>query len=197
MRRSDGQAMRLMQRRSPARPQRTLITRLAVVAVTLTLGLVLEGCRSERALPDLTLPPVVTEPGWNTLVSTTSSTTTTLPPTTTEPLVVEGATVVIANASNVNGAAGRLSEEFAALQFTMGEPTNGWGPWNQLDATAVYVAPGGEDVGRSVAQLMGLAVTRMPTPVWITGGTETLRGATVLVVLGKDRASTYLADMAP
>jgi hypothetical protein len=36
----------------------------------------------------------------------------------------------------------------------------------------------------------------MPTPVWITGGTETLRGATVLVVLGKDRASTYLADMA-
>lgn len=187
-----------MPRRSSARHPRHLIARLAVVAVPLVVGLVLEGCRSERALPDLTLPAVVTEPGWDTVVSSTSSTTTTLPPTTTtEPLVVEGATVVIANASNVNGAAGRLSDEFAALQFTMGAPTNGWGPWNQLPTTSVYVAPGGEEVGRSVAQLMGLPVTPMPTPVWITGGPETLRGATVLVVLGKDLASTYLADMAP
>lgn len=187
-----------MPRRAPDRSSHRLIARLAVVAIPLVVGLVLEGCSSERALPDLTLPPVVTEPGWDTLVSTTSTTSTTLPPTTTtEPIVVEGTTVVIANASNVNGAAGRLSEEFAALQFTMGAPTNGWGPWNQLATTTVYVAPGGEEVGRSVAQLMGLPVTRMPTPVWIAGGTEALGGAKVLVVLGKDLASSYLADMAP
>lgn len=187
-----------MPRRSPARRPNAVALRLALIAVPLLAGLVLEGCRSARDLPDMTLPAVSTTPGWDTLVSSTSSTTTTLPPTTTtEPLEVAGATIVIANASNVNGAAGRLSDELAAFGFTLGEPTNGWGPWNELTATVVLVAPGGEEVGRSVAQLMGLEPTRMPTPVWINGGTEALRGATVLVVLGKDRASMFLADMAP
>lgn len=172
------------------RPSRSVLA-CAVVVGAATL---LASCRTGRDFPEATLPPVSTE-AIDSTTTTSTTTTSTLPPTTTTTIVVEGATVVVANASNVNGAAGRLSTELAALSFTTGEPTNGWGPWNELDVTTVYFAPGGEAVGASVALLMGVEAVRMPTPVWITGGTETLKGATVLVMLGKDRASTLLEDM--
>ena len=64
-------------------------------------------------------------------------------------MVYTGASIVVANASNVNGAAGRLSDELAALGFELLTPTNGWGPEEELDVTRVYFVP---DKGEAVAR---------------------------------------------
>lgn len=176
--------------------------RSAVVAVPVLLVLGAAACRSTRddALPG-TLPPVggvTTVPGDGTAgVESTSTTTTEAPTTTTtEPMVFDGASIMVANSSNVNGAAGRLSDELAAKGFTVLPPTNGWGPEESLDVTRIYYVPGkGEAVARTVGRLMGVEPTQIPVPAWITGGTETMGDAGVLIMLGKDLASTFLADM--
>ncbi len=132
-----------------------------------------------------------------TLPSTTTSTTTTttLPPTTTtEPIVTTPGIVRVANASGINGAAGVLSDELAAVGFDTRKATNAAGIYENLDASLIFVIPGSEAVAQSISRLMGdIEVRPMTTPAWITGGTEGLGDATVLVMLGHDRAGTPLA----
>ena len=127
-----------------------------------------------------------------TTTSTTSTTTTsTLPPTTTTtiPLITEGATIIVANASNVNGAATRLSQELAARGFHLADATNSAGIEERLDVSKVYFLPAGVDVAASVGRVMGgISVSQMPTPVSITGGPAALGEATVVVMLGTDLA---------
>lgn len=168
--------------------------RLLVVAAPLLLGLVAEGCRSQPTATTTTV--AATDPPTTVPTTTTSTTTTTtLPPTTTtEPLVTQGASVMIANASKVQGAATELGDALAALGFEMRPPTNGWGPGAEIDVTKVYWREGGEQVAASVARLLGLQAERMPTPVWIVGGPEALGDALVLVTLGRDLAGKGLAN---
>jgi hypothetical protein len=124
--------------------------------------------------------------------------TTTVPPTTTtEPLVTEGGIVMVANCSDVNGAARLLTDELAANGFQTRKATNGAGIDNSLEATKIYLIPGSEAVARSLSRLLGgVELFQMPTPVWIKDGTAGLGDANVLVMLGHDRAGKRLADMA-
>ncbi len=137
-----------------------------------------------------TIPPTTTSTSTTT---TTTTSTTTIPPTTTTttlPLITEGAVVIVANASNVNGAAQQLSQELGARGFHMGDPTNAAGVEERLDVSKVYFMPAGADVAASIGRAMGdVAVTRMPVPVSITGGPAALGEATVVVMLGTDLAS--------
>jgi len=65
-----------------------------------------------------------------------------------------------------------------------------------LPASKIYVSPGSEAVANSISRLLGgVIVAPMPIPAWITGGTEGLGDATVLVMLGHDLAGKHLADM--
>jgi len=110
--------------------------------------------------------------------------------------VVEGGIVKVANASGVDGAAGQVTNELTALGFTTNGPTNAKGIDEDLAVSKIYVIAGSEAVAESVSRLMGgIAVTRMPTPAWITGGTAGLGDATVLVMLGHDLAGKHLTDM--
>ena len=60
----------------------------------------------------------------------------------------------------------------------------------RLDVSKVYYLPAGVDVANSIGRAMGgIAVSRMPTPVSITGGPARLGDATVVVMLGKDLAN--------
>ncbi len=129
--------------------------------------------------------------------STSTTSTTTLPPTTTtEPIVTTPGIVRVANSSGINGAAGVLSDEFAALGFDTRKATNAAGIYQNLDTSLIFVIPGSEAVAQSISRLMGgIEVRPMTTPAWITGGTEGLGDATVLVMLGHDRAGTALAAM--
>lgn len=133
-----------------------------------------------------TLPATTTSTSTST---TTTTSTTTIPPTTTIPLITEGAVIIVANASNVNGAASKLSQELGALGFHLADPTNAAGNEERLDVSKVYFLPAGADVAASIGRVMGdITVTRMPVPVWINGGPAALGEATVVVMLGKDLA---------
>lgn len=156
------------------------------------------ACKSSREdVGPTTSPSTTTTTSTTTSTTSTTTTTTTTPPTTTTiEVVVEGGVLKVANASGVDGAAGKLTLELAALGFQTREPTNAAGPDESLDVSKVYVKPGSEAVARSVAALMGgLEVLAMPSPAWIKGATDGLGDATVLVVLGHDLAGTDLAAM--
>jgi len=116
--------------------------------------------------------------------------------TTTEaPLVTEGATVIVANASGVPGSAGRMTDELAAVTFTMGTATNATS--GTIEESVVYYDAGiaaAQSVADSVAQVLGgLAVETVPTPPPVDGGT--LNGAGVLVMLGTAQADKTLAEL--
>ena len=172
-----------------APPLRRAVRRCALVTTLVVAAPVLVACRSEYNTGAPTTPVTT---------STTSTTTTTLPPTTTTlPIITEGGIVKVANSSGVDGAAGRLTDELAALGFETRRATNGAGPDDDLAVSKIYVRPGAEPVAESISRLMGgLEVLPMPTPAWISGGTANLADANVLVMLGHDLADKRLADMA-
>jgi hypothetical protein len=117
--------------------------------------------------------------------------------TTVPPIVTEGATVVVANASGVDGAAGVLTTALSGKNFTLAQATNGS---ERREATVVYYDesnPSALPVATSIAQLMGPTVTVqvMPSPAPVQGGTLP-EGVTVLVMLASDKATQKLDDMA-
>ncbi len=122
-------------------------------------------------------------------------TTTAVPTTTVAPIVTEGATVVVANASGVPGSAGRMSTELATAGFTMAEATNATS--GQLEQSVVYYDPAvaaAQAVAGSVATMMGgLTVEAVPTPPPIEGGA--LNGSGVVVMLGTAQADKPLSEL--
>ena len=126
---------------------------------------------------------------------------TTLPPLPTEPPVTvfqpttQGASVIVANSSHQNGVAKTLSTALEGQQFTMVAPTNGATKEATTKIQYKDGDAGAEAVARSVAQLMGVAAVEvMPTPVSLSDP-ATLLDATVLILLGDDKAGKTLAQM--
>lgn len=139
----------------------------------------------------------------STIPSAVTTTTPTIPtettPTTpaTPVYVTEGASVLVANASRINGAAGRLSERIAAVGFTTVEPNNSTeGP---LDGTKIYYDPANtaaQAVAESLKAAFGggsIEVLAVPTPPPIESGD--LLGASVLVAMGNDIADKSLEEL--
>jgi hypothetical protein len=132
---------------------------------------------------DTTLPGIVT-----TLPAETTPTTV---------FTVEGAIVVVANASNVNGAAGQLTTALTGAGFSMAGATDAT---EDLDASKVFYDPANtlsQAVASSVATSIGVApgdVLPIASPAPVTGG-ALQGGATVLVMLGKDKAGKTLEQM--
>jgi LytR cell envelope-related transcriptional attenuator len=178
-------------------------TGVVVAAAALTLGAA--GCSSDAGVGTLdavttsSLTPLVTAApttSSTTSTSTTTSTTTTsttLPPTTTtEPIITEGAIVLVANGSRVPGAAARLTSALADVGFTLNSPVNAAGSDEDLPDSRIYATNTNDPVALSIARLMGgVPVLRMPTPVPVETGSAA--DATVVVMLGKDRADQDLA----
>lgn len=113
-------------------------------------------------------------------------------------LVTEGATVVVANASGVNGGAGSLSDSFGAAGFTTVAATNS--NESQLSTSKIYYVAG-DDQARAVADSIKAAlgggaieVLELPDPAPLTDP-ATLGGATVLVAMGNDVAGQSLEQL--
>ncbi|HEX2784900.1 MAG TPA: LytR C-terminal domain-containing protein, partial [Ilumatobacteraceae bacterium] len=131
----------------------------------------------------------------------TSQTITSQPTVFTEPTttiftpVTTGASVIVANSSHQNGVAKTLSTALQGQQFTMVAPTNGS---TKEAATKIQYKDGDTAalaVAQSVAKVMGVAtVDVMPTPVALADP-ATLAEATVLILLGDDKAGKTLAQM--
>ena len=123
---------------------------------------------------------------------------TTTPTATTGPLV-QTAQVVVANASGQKGAASFATTELKAVGFTMGAPTDAFGPEKSLPTTKVYYVAGAEATAASVAQMYSTAASpvhalAMPTPIPVKGAS--IGSATVLVMIGKDFANKALPAIA-
>lgn len=126
-------------------------------------------------------------------------TTTTLPPapTTTIAYVTQGATVIVANASRIDGAAGRLSERLVEVGFVLAEPTDS--SEGTIDVTKIYYVPSNpaaQAVADSLRQAFGgrdiqLLEVGIPAPV----ESGELGDATVLVAMGNDIADKTLAEL--
>ncbi len=193
-----------MSNEQPSRPRKsgssaspmgsTLAIVIAIAAVVVGF-LILKNIRSDNGKTSST----TTQPTQPTLdnSSTTQpaapaeSTTTIFTP------VKAGALVIVANSSHQNGVAKTLSSALQGQGFTMGTPVNGSA---KVAATKIQYKtgdPAAQAVAQSIAVLMGVAapIEPMPTPVALSDPTA-LGDATVLVLLGDDKASKTLAQMA-
>jgi hypothetical protein len=132
---------------------------------------------------------VVTQPS----VVVTTLPVETLPPTT--QFTTEGAIVVVANASTVNGAAGQLTTALTGKGFDLSAAANAT---QKLDVSKIYYNAANTQalaVASSVASLMAVtAIEEMPSPPPIEGGALP-EGVDVLVMLGSDKASKTLDQM--
>lgn len=194
-----------MSNEQPSRPRRsgssaspmgsTLAIVIAIAAVVVGF-LILKNIRSDDdggGTTATTLPIATTiDPN---LLPTSVLPTPTVPPVTVFTPTTTGATVLVANSSHQNGVAKTLSTALQGQQFTMAAPTNGA---TKEAATRVQYVDGdaaAQAVAESVARLMGVATIEvMPTPVSLADP-ATLGAATVLVLLGDDKAGKTLAQM--
>jgi hypothetical protein len=181
------------------------VKRANISAAALVAMLALGGCfggDDDDATTDTTTAP-------SSPVAAVSTTTTTavptLPPTTpptsvvgTGEFITEGATVVVANASRVNGAAGRMSERLQAAGFTVTDPTDSSeGP---LETSKVYYnasVEGAQAVAESVVAALGggaIVAEPLPTPAPLEDP-DAIGDATVLVALGNDTADLTLEQL--
>jgi hypothetical protein len=129
-------------------------------------------------LPPTSILPVATQPQVTVFTPTTA-----------------GATVLVANSSHQNKVAKTLSTALQGNQFTMGEPTNGSTKEALTKIQYVDGDAAAQAVADSVARLMGVAAIEvMPTPVALADPAA-LGTATVLVLLGDDKAGKTLAQM--
>lgn len=177
---------------TPVRRRRT--TRL--LAVVAGSALVLGACGgddddSSATTTTTSLAPATT----TTTVAPVSATTTTT--TTTVAVVTEGAKLVVANASGINGAAGRLSDRLAAAGFSTGTATNS--TEGQLPTTKVYYDPANEAakaVADSVRSVLGggaIEVLEMGVPAPVESGD--IGDASIVVAMGNDVADRSLEEL--
>jgi hypothetical protein len=128
-------------------------------------------------------------------VTTVAGTTTTTQP----PLVLDPAvTVIVANASNVNGSAAQMSRALEVVGYTMGEATNKADTLGQLDASVIYFdpnVPNAENVAGSVARSLGGVDSIAPVATPAPTESGELGGAGVLVMLGIDKAGKTLDEL--
>ncbi len=170
---------------------------VAVVAVVAGF-LILRQIRSDdggtQSVPDATQTTVPLDTTPSSSITTTASlpavtTTTQFVPT------VDGAIVVVANASTVNGAAGVLTTALQGKNFSTAKATNAT---VKQEATTILYDPtnsGALAVAQSLAVILGNPVVQeVPSPAPIEGGVL-LDGATVIVMLGSDKANKTLDQM--
>lgn len=116
------------------------------------------------------------------------------PPVTTVPPITTGATVVVANASTVDGAAKRFTTALKGEKFDVATPANAS---IKLDVTKVYYDPANLaalPVATYLASLLGgVTVEVLPTTVPVTDG-KLADGVTILLMLGSDKADKTLAE---
>jgi hypothetical protein len=171
---------------------------VAVVAGFLILRAITGDDDGGTTLPTGPGQTATTEPDGADDPDTTTPVTDPPPPTTTEPaLVVDGATVVVANANGVNGSAGAMTDLLADVGYIMGEPTNA--TTGQLDSTVIYYDPeteAAQAVAESVNRSLGgdSSISQVGTPAPTTDGSI---GGDVLVLLGNDKAGSTLEELAP
>jgi len=146
---------------------------------------------SSTTTTSLALSPATSTTAPPTIAPSTTTTTTTIP------LVTEGAKLIVANASGINGAAGRMSDALAAVGFSTGPATNS--TESQLSTSKVYFDPenaAAEAVANSVRAALGggdIQVLELTTPAPVETGE--VGDASIVLAMGNDVADKSLAEL--
>ncbi len=118
----------------------------------------------------------------------TAETTTTAPPpppTTVAPRPPREVKVLSANGTKVSGAAGKVRDVLKAQGYNVLAPTEA----KEVEASAVYFAPGFEREAQAVAQALKLPPGSVqPLPAAAASPVADVRGANVVAVVGPDLA---------
>jgi len=162
------------------------------------LVVTLSACGGDDEPADTTVPTTVAAAITQPTTTVAQITATTGAPATTMPAIVTtGATVVVANASRVDGGAGRLSDRLALAEFTMGTPADSnEGP---LEVSKVYYnasVDGALAVAESIRVTLGgppIELLELPAPPPV--GSGDIGDATVLVAMGNDIADLPLEEL--
>lgn len=175
-----------------------VIAVIAVVVGFLILKNINDSDDGGSSSSNTTNPTANTEGSGDTSSTTSIVSTETTTAGTTPPQTV-GATVIVANASGVPGAAGQMTKSLQTVNFTLIEATNSAGTETRLDVTKVYYVdtPEALAVANGVVQVFGggaVVAAVMPTPPPVEGGD--IKTATVLVMLGKDFGGKALPALA-
>lgn len=162
----------------------------AVVAVAIC-GSVIAACGGDDAVEVVT---TTTEASVETTAAPAVTTTTVEETTTTAvpEIVTDGAVVIVANASSINGSAGRMSELLAAEGFDMGTPTNS--TEGALGASKIYYIDdeAALAVAESLVRAFGGVIQLVEMPAVPPISSPELGDAGVIVALGDDFADQLL-----
>jgi hypothetical protein len=171
-----------------------------VVAGVAVGALLFGACGGDDDDADSTATTLAATVAPTTVVRTTVAPTTVAPTTTTTIVyVTEGATVVVANASGINGAAGRLTDRLAVAGFSTGEATNSGEAVGKLATSQVYYDPeadGAQAVAESLRSALGggeIELLELGVPAPTESGE--IGDATVLVLMGDDIADKSLEEL--
>jgi len=191
-----------MSNEQPSRPRRsgssaspmgsTLAIVIAIAAVVVGF-LILKNIRSDDDGGTTATTVATTLP-----IDSSTTTPTTLPvgPTTTVfTPTTTGALIVVANSSRVDGAAGQLTTALKGKGYTMGTATNG-SP--KQEVTKVQYKDGdtaAQAVADTLARQLGVAQIEVIPATPELSDPTTLGDATVLVLLGNDKAGKTLDQM--
>lgn len=121
------------------------------------------------------------------------------PPSTQPAFVTEGATLAVANASGIDGAAGRLTDRLAVAGFTMTTATNASESVGQLNTTQIHYVAGNPTalaVAQSAKEVLGggdIVLQELAVPAPTDSGE--LGPATVLVLMGNDVADRSFDEL--
>jgi hypothetical protein len=128
--------------------------------------------------------------------STTTTTSTTVPA-----IVTEGASVVVANANNVNGSAGQMKRALeTGPGFTVVAAVNAAPSVGELaDSVINYNAsnPAAQPVAESLSEVLGGVGTVAPLGDSIPTADGDMQGADVILLLGNDLAGKTLEEINP
>jgi hypothetical protein len=175
-----------------------LLSIAAVAAGILLLGACGGDDDDDSSTSSTTEAPLITVAPTSAITQTTTATATTPPAApTTIAYVTEGASVMVTNASRIDGAAGRMSDRLAAVGFTMVEPGNY--SLGTIELTKIYQDPANPQamaVAESLKAALGggaIEIVEMGTPPPVDGGDA--KGATVLIAMGNDTADKTLDEL--
>jgi hypothetical protein len=174
-----------------------LLSIAAVAAGILLLGACGGDDDDDSSTSSTTEAPLITVAPTSAIPETTATTTTPPAAPTTIAYVTEGASVMVTNASRIDGAAGRMSDRLAAVGFTMVEPGNY--SLGTIEVTKIYQDPANPQamvVAESLKAALGggaIEIVEMGTPPPVDGGDA--KGATVLIAMGNDTADKTLDEL--
>lgn len=166
---------------------------VAVIALVAACG------GGEDAATETTQPVVV--PIATTTTVPLPVVTSTLAPVSTAPVayVTEGAGVLVANGSTINGAAGRLTDRLAIAGFSMIDAANSADSVQGLETTQIYFDPAvgpARSIAESIKQALGggsIQVIELVLPALTESGD--IGSASVLVLMGNDVADKSLDEL--